>query len=142
MSALGIRSNNPLNLRPGSYNGEVGMNEKGFSIFDTMENGVRAAAKNLIAYQDKHGIDTVEGVVRRWSTTDQDAYIAFVCHVCELNHNDPLDLHDFNTLWWLVESMGEMENGHDEMAAGVTDAQLSAGVKAALGIVDDPGVFL
>lgn len=151
MIPLGVRSNNPTNLLPSGWQGETGVNEKGFAIFDEMENGLRAAAKNLMAYQDKHGINTIgpvdengnsvpvswigkpgisPGVAARWSTTDQQAYIDYLCAVCELHANDKISLHDANTQFWILEGMIQMENGKTA-AAMVTDAQLDEGIKRA-----------
>lgn len=149
---LGIRSNNPLNLRPGGWQGETGVNEKGFAIFSDMPKGIRAAIQNFKAYQDKHGIDTIgpvdqygnaapvsevgkpgisPGVVCRWSTTDREAYITYVCTVTNLNWADKIDLHDSNTQYWLIAAMGEMENGHDAFAQYVSDADIEQGIQEA-----------
>ncbi len=49
---IGIANNNPTNLRPlpsGQWIGQTGV-KAGFCVFDTPEHGIRAAARNLIAY--------------------------------------------------------------------------------------------
>ena len=84
-SALGLRNNNPGNLRPEpgdvyTWNGEVGVN-KGYLVFDEMENGVRAAYINLRSYF-RNGFNTVEKIIARWAPREDDndteAYIQFV----------------------------------------------------------------
>ena len=71
-------SNNPLNIRPDKWDGEVGKTNGGFAKFDTLENGCRAALKNLNAYYFKRSLKTIDGIIKRWSATDQKSYISFV----------------------------------------------------------------
>lgn len=121
-------------MEPGGWQGETG-NDGRFAIFDKMENGIRALAKQLMVYQDKHGVDTVREAITRWAPSSEnntEAYIAFVCHVCDLNDSDQLDFHDRNTLFWMVTAIGEEEQGHDAFTKYVTDAQIDAGIDAAL----------
>lgn len=130
--------NNPGNIRPSplyKWQGEVG-EAKGFIVFDTMENGIRALATNLLTYQRKYGIYTVRRAIERWAPqedhNDTQAYIAFVAHVCEVDPDDRLDFSDRDTLYWLVTAIGEQENGHAAFTQAVTDAQIDAGIAAAL----------
>ena len=134
MTTRGIRNNNPLNMEPGGWNGEIG-NDGRFAIFDTMANGIRAPCKNFIVYHDKYGIDTVRGIVNRWappSENDTENYIHFVCHILTLQPDDHMDMRSPDTLFWLITAMGEMENGADNFTAGVSDADIDAGIAAAL----------
>jgi len=104
-------------------------------VFDTMANGIRALGKQLLVYQDRYGLSTIRQCIQRWapqSENDTDGYVAFVAHVCELQPDDNLNLHDFNTLYWMTVAIGEQENGHDAFTKGVTDADLDAGIHAAL----------
>lgn len=139
---LGIRNNNPGNLEPGGFQGELGVGDGGrFSRFDQMSNGIRALAKNLLAYYDKHTgpdgtrIDTVEEAVSRWAPGNEnntEAYIAFVCRALEVGRKDKLDFRDFNTLWWFVFAIGNEEQGPAAFAQYVSDDDITAGVQAAL----------
>lgn len=80
---LGVRLNNPLNIR---YNSNIkwwGLKgeSKGFCVFDTMVNGFRAAFKNLYSYYLRDWI-TISKIIEHWapsSENDTNAYIAFVC---------------------------------------------------------------
>jgi hypothetical protein len=135
---LSLRQNNPGNLRPTPtpWLGQVGA-QNGFCVFDTMVHGVRALAKNLLAYQDLHGIRTVRQAISRWAPSGENAtgaYIAFVCTVCCVEPDDKLDFHDVDTLFWLVTAIGEQEAGHAAFTQNVSDADLDAGVHMALGI--------
>ena len=133
---LGLRNNNPGNIRPSlpSWNGTVGANG-GFVVFDTMLHGIRALAKQLLAYYDRYHIDTVREAINRWapsSENDTEAYVAFVAHVLEVGPDDELNFHNYDTLYWLVVAIGEQENGHDAFTHTVSDSVLAAGVHAAL----------
>lgn len=135
---LGIRNNNVGNLRPSAppWQGAVGENG-GFVVFDTMANGIRALAKNLLAYYDVHGINTIRGMITRWAPAadhnDTDAYIAAVCDTCDVGQDAKLDAHDADTLYWLVVGIAEHENGRSEFHSLVNEADINAGVYAALG---------
>ena len=78
----GIRNNNPLNIRKSAdkWQGKAG-DDGAFVIFDTPENGIRAAGRLLKTYRDKHGLNTIRGIVNRWAPPNEnntEAYIAFV----------------------------------------------------------------
>lgn len=107
----------------------------GFVVFDTMTNGIRALCKQLIAYQDRYGIKTVRGAISRWAPGNEnntDAYIAFVCGVLSCQPDDEFDFHSPDFLYWIVTAIGEEENGHDAFTHTVTDADINAGIAAAL----------
>jgi hypothetical protein len=142
MIPLGLRNNNPGNLRPSTppFEGAVGENSN-FVIFITMEKGLRALAKNLIAYQ-KHSdgkggvIDTVEEAINRWAPpkdhNDTSAYVAMVCHVLECNTDDRFNFSDRDFLFWMITAIGMQEQGAKAFHDNVTDAQIDAGIEMAL----------
>lgn len=128
--------NNPGNLRPSHppWQGE-GSVYRGFAVFDSMENGIRALGKQLLAYQARHGVDTVREAIERWappSENDTESYIHFVAHVLEVGENDHIDFTDRSTLWWMALAIMEQENGTKAVSEEITDAQISAGIDAAL----------
>ncbi len=139
---LGLRNNNPGNLEPGGWNGEMGVGEGGrFARYVTMAKGVRALAKQLLKYYDaykgKNGtrIDTVEEAISRWAPPHEnntEAYIAMVCTLCEINRDDKLNFHDENTLYWLTTAIMYQENGPQYVTQHVSDAAITAGVLEAL----------
>lgn len=79
---LGIRNNNPGNIRPSekyTWAGAVGVN-KGFVVFESIEYGLRALAMDLINKQLR-GLDTVRRIIDTYappSENDTDAYIKAV----------------------------------------------------------------
>lgn len=90
--AVGIRNRNPLNIRDNKANawvGRIGADELGFVIFDTPENGYRAAAKILKSYA-KRGIVSINDIISTWApkngvdsqgrkyTNHTEEYIAYV----------------------------------------------------------------
>ena len=134
---LSLQNCNPGNLRPSAppWQGTVG-EHAGFAVFDTMEDGIRALAKQLISYQDNHGIDTVAAAITRWApgsdNNNTTAYISFVCSVLSCQPDDRFNFHDPDFLFWMVTAIGEEESGHDAFTHSVSDAQIEAGIQAAL----------
>ncbi len=134
---LSIRNNNPGNVRPmtPAPDGAIGVNG-GFIVFATMEKGIRWLAKQLMIYQDDHGIDTVAAAITRWAPGSDNnntaAYIAFVCSVLSCQPDDRFNFHDPDFLFWMVTAIGEEESGHDAFTHSVSDAQIEAGIQAAL----------
>ena len=134
---LGLRQANPGNLRPSSqpWQGQIGV-ANGFCVFDTLENGIRALAKQLLAYQARYGIKTVRGAISRWAppsdNNDTEAYIQVVCNELDCDDEDEFDFRNADFLFWMVVAIGEHENGHRPFTDNVTDAEIEAGVAAAL----------
>jgi hypothetical protein len=133
--ALGLRSFNPGNIRADSipWKGQVGVNSHGFCVFDTMANGIRALARNLIAYQTKHDLRTVAEIITRWAPpneNDTEAYIAAVAARVGVSRFFELDLQNKGILYTLVDGIIEHENG-----SRCTMEDMNAGIDAALGIV-------
>jgi hypothetical protein len=64
-----LRNNNPGNIEKSAvkWQGEVEGSDSRFVTFATPEDGLRAMQQNLLTYQDKHGLNTVEGIIGRWA---------------------------------------------------------------------------
>lgn len=79
MATLGIRNNNPLNIRYSPCNkwqGQTGCN-KGFCTFDTIEYGIRAALVLLRNYV-RRGLCTPRLIISNWAPSnenDTESYI-------------------------------------------------------------------
>jgi hypothetical protein len=108
----GIRNNNPTNLEDAgiAWQGMTGTDGP-YCVFDTMENGIRAAAINLRNYWRLHGINTVDGIVRRWSATDQDAYVSNVSRWLGVDPQDALDMEDAGVRTQVLQAMTRQEEG-------------------------------
>lgn len=128
-----ISTNNPFNLRPGNapWRGEQAP-RKGYCVFDTSEHGLRAGYIQLVIYEDRHNCRTVCTIVNRFAPpsdhNDTTAYIADVSRRMGVQQDDTLDLHHPTTLLSLGRAMIWHENG----VQPYSDAQLEAGVNAAL----------
>ncbi|NMF99560.1 hypothetical protein GPA27_19465 [Aromatoleum toluolicum] len=140
-SPRGERNNNPGNLVRGEtpWEGEVPGPDARFAAFATPEAGIRAMGKNLLAYQDKHGINTVEGIISRWapaSENDTAAYIRTVAGAIGVKPDAAIDLHDPATLQAVTKAVIRFENGRQPY----TDQQIDAGLAAATGKAPLPSV--
>lgn len=81
--SLGIKNNNPLNVRYSALNRWQGLvgNEKGFCKFVSLPFGLRAGIITLRTYINKHGLHTVEKIISRWAPTSENntrSYISYV----------------------------------------------------------------
>lgn len=123
----GIRNNNPGNLRRNSDPWQ-GLSERQgdveFFTFKDSVYGIRALARTLIAYQDKHDLRTIRQIVSRWAPPTENntnAYVRAVAAETGLNADQPLDMHRFNHLLPLTKAIIRHENGQQPY----TDAQLT-----------------
>lgn len=86
----GIRNNNPLNLEWNAVNNWVGLkgSDGRFCVFDTPENGIRAAAKTLDSYA-RRGVVTIQRIIETWAPAVENNVAAYVDHVCRLMGRSP-----------------------------------------------------
>lgn len=125
----GIRNNNPGNIVQSTvkWEGEVQGNDPRYVTFDTPEAGIRALSKNLVAYQEQHGINTVEGVIARWAPAtenDTETYVKTVAKDLGVKPDQALNLADPKLLLGFTKAIIKHENGN----VPYTDAQIAAGV--------------
>lgn len=79
----GIRNNNWLNIKHNSRNnwvGQIGVDNKGYVIFDTPLNGLRAGFKTLQTYNENN-YNTIEKIITRFAPPNENPtqqYINFV----------------------------------------------------------------
>lgn len=121
----GNKNNNFLNVKkPGTqdWNGTTGYDKAGHAIFDTPENGIRAAALNLRAYHKRGQAGTLLDIVSQWApTSDKNAvnkpneYAAFLAKKLGVGAKDRIDIFDkdgnpTDTLPKLLKAMAEFEN--------------------------------
>ena len=119
----GLRNNNPLNIRwtPGTrpWQGQKS-NDGQFVIFETMEDGYRAAFRVLDSYNKKHNIYSVREIIYRWAPPQDHnntrAYIERVCKEACLRETDQIVVDSWieesrDDAMWLVWAMAKLENG-------------------------------
>ena len=123
----GIRNNNPGNIR---RNGDPwqGLAERQgdveFFTFTSAIYGIRALARTLITYQDKHGLHTIRQIISRWAPpveNNTNAYVRSVSADAGLDEDQSLDLHRFDHLFPLTKAIIHHENGQQPY----TDAQIT-----------------
>lgn len=142
---LGVRNNNPLNIRPGNpFEGLADPpTNGGFSVFIHNKWGFRAAAKILITYFDKYGLNTVRGIVSRWApeadNNNVDAYVHSVCLTTGWDADEVIQPKSYNDAWKLLRAMTIVEQGDFEQY--FKKWELDDGLRRA-GIVDVPATPL
>jgi hypothetical protein len=145
----GERNNNPGNIERSAANkwqgrlsdadyrnsAEFRQNGARFEVFSAAEWGIRALAALLIAYQDRHGLRTIRGLVGRWAPAaevrnDTGAYVGHVAQLTGFSPDAALDLHSYAHLAPLVRAIITHENGRCVYSPAVIDDGLfRAGVK-------------
>lgn len=81
--SVGIKNNNPLNVRFSSLNRWQGLvgSENGFCKFESVKFGLRAGLITLRTYINKHGLYSVKDIISRWAPSSENPtrnYISFV----------------------------------------------------------------
>ena len=135
----GIRNHNPGNLRL-SKDPWQGLADKqtdgAFFQFREAKWGIRALARTLITYQDRHGLKTVRELIGRWAPPSENntpAYVAAVAKALGVGQDDPVDLQDHAVMEPLVKAIIRHENGQQPY----TQAQIDAGL--VLAGIEPPG---
>ncbi|EAQ0344193.1 hypothetical protein LZX53_004545 [Salmonella enterica] len=137
----GVRNNNPGNLVASNqgWDGELTSDGK-FSHFDTPEHGIRALAKNMRTYQNRHDLNTVSQMISKFAPpedhNDTATYIKAVSGMMGVDPEQHIDTSDAGTLTKLVNSIITVENGSNPY----TSQQISDGVLAAMGAKQLPQV--
>ena len=136
----GIRNNNPGNIErgPRKWQGEIIGDDPRFATFETPEAGIRALAKNLLTYHEKHGLNTVDGIIGRWAPANENATAAYAAAVAKelgVGVGDQLDLRNPDTLSKLTTAIIRYENGQqpykpETIRAGVDAALIGAPAQA------------
>lgn len=135
MTSRGIRNHNPGNIRKSSEKWQ-GLAERQpdseFATFIAPEWGIRALARVLITYQDKHHLTTLSQILTRYAPAVENNLSAYVDHVSKLTTFRPsarLDLHTYADLRPLVEAIIRHENGEQPYDSALIDRGLElAGV--------------
>lgn len=132
----GIRNNNPGNIRRNGDPWQGLADRQGdieFFTFKTPVYGIRALARLLINYQDKHGLRTIEQIINRWAPTNENdtaAYVRAAARRTGFEADEKLDMHSYGDLEPLVKAIIHHENGQQPYTdAEITKALVLAGVE-------------
>lgn len=117
---LGIRNNNPGNLRSGA--GQIGTNS-GFAVFQRAYDGLAAMGQQLERY-GRQGYDTIASIVNRWAPPSDNnpnngAYMATIAKILGVDVNTHLNLDDPNVLSGLMLGITKFENGGNPYDVGL-----------------------
>jgi len=111
----GLRNNNPGNIRKSGDRWKGLAPDQPDPDFFTFVNpvfGIRAIAKILMNYQDKHHLTTIRQVINRWapaSENDTESYVNSVASQMGVDPDMHLDIYD--ALPRLVPAIIKHENG-------------------------------
>lgn len=128
VATRGIRNNNPGNVTAGSpWVGSTG-SDGTFATFSSPVYGIRAMTITLNNYVNNDGVpSTVQGLISRYSATDQPAYIANVSAALGVSPTDTIDLSNPQTMQTLLGAMITQENGVNPYS----DATIQQGIALA-----------
>lgn len=119
VSGNGFAINNPGNIRfiaTNPWRGQIG-NHKGYGVYDTLGNGVRALGQQLNAYVTRDGVSpTVQDIISKWAPSSENntgAYIADVSQRLGVNSDTTLAYPDI--LPDLVAAIIWHENGYNSI---------------------------
>lgn len=129
----GVRNNNPGNIEAGAtaWQGQIGSDGR-FATFGSPEAGIRALGRNLLTYQETHGLETVHAIINRWAPPAENnttAYVRTVAKAVGVSPAERINLRDPETLQKLASAIIQHENGGNPYP----DAVVRAGVDLALG---------
>lgn len=137
---LGLRNNNPGNLRPGdNWQGMIGVNQN-FLVFENILWGLRAMATD-IRTKINNGYNTIEKLLTRYAPpqeNDTEAYISYVSRATGINRNTVLQVN-VATLAALVRAMMNIEIGVNYSAI-ITDPEINQAIGMMSGTV--PGAVI
>ncbi|MDU3934375.1 MAG: hypothetical protein E7G96_13430 [Serratia liquefaciens] len=125
-NALGLRNNNPGNLRAAPN--ATGRNG-GFVTFETPEDGLAALSRQLMLFGDR-GKNKLNSMIPTYAPSSENntqAYIEAVAKQTGFNPSEQLDLHSPGVLEKLIPAIIKHENGAqpytaDEISKGINDS--------------------
>ena len=151
---LGLRQNNPGNVRPGAgFIGETGQGG-GYAQFGSEEEGLRALARLLGTYSDEYGINTLRGLTSRYAPRSDneasfDNYVSYLGEQLGIDPDEEFDLKSRRDE--LIPAIVGFEQGRD-FGDRYSQGQISRAIEAAgtddpeevariLGGSDEPGII-
>lgn len=125
---LGLRNNNPGNIRPGdNWQGAMGENG-GFIVFENILWGIRALGTD-IRTKINNGYNTIEKLITRYAPPTENntaAYISAVVNYTGISSRATL-IADFNTLSALIRAIMNVELGAP-FSAIITNNEIAQGI--------------
>lgn len=108
----GIRNHNPLNIERGcNWQGACGQDGR-FVVFSSSFHGIRAGARVMNTYRQRHGITSIKGIIHRWAPPADNnptaSYISYVCGQTGIFADTELRVADYPKV---IAAMIRFENG-------------------------------
>jgi hypothetical protein len=114
----GYRNRNPGNIEHNPANKWLGLadppSDGRFCRFVSHAHGIRALALLLMAYYDRHGLDTVRKIIGRWAPEHENPtknYAVAVAHRVGVGPDDAVNVHDPHVMHGLVDGIIRFELG-------------------------------
>lgn len=126
-STRGFRNRNPGNIRNNpafTWNGQVGVDDAGFVIFDCFDNGVRAIGRVLDSYKNR-GLVTVRDIISTYAPpveNNTESYIDSVASALELPADMPVPEFERGNL---VSAIIHHENGVNPFSSSFIEHSLA-----------------
>ena len=144
----GYLNNNPGNMDRGEqpWNGEIRdmplcqndiqrmeLTHGRFCVFESAVMGIRAMAKNLLAYHDRLGCDTVREYIERWAPPNENNTEAYVTHVASrlaCSPDEPIEIRDPKVMAAVIDGIIRVEcAGMPYQGNEIAEGMALAGVK-------------
>lgn len=91
----GVRNNNLGNVKKlesgDKFVGQIGVDKDGFVIFADRIFSLRAAGLVALNYQHRHHIQTVRKFIERYTKTDREEYMKYMCAVLKVKPDQKVD---------------------------------------------------
>ena len=130
---LGLRQNNPGNIRPGAgFIGETGQGG-GYSTFASDDEGLRAIQRLLMTYCNQYGLNTIRGLANRYAPKSEnptESYIDFLSEKTGIGPDEEINLAGRGSD--LIPAIVGFEQGQQPFS----QAQIDRAIRAAG--TDDP----
>ena len=130
--ARGLRNNNPGNLEGDlHWDGQTGVDDKGYAVFSSWQKGMRALMINLRNQQALHGLDTISAILNQFapsSENDTPAYIDAVSRDMGIDPQQRINLRDPKILSAFAQAVTKHENGLQPYNVALVDDIAKANV--------------
>lgn len=112
---LARQNRNYLNIKKlgngGRWEGQIGVDKHGHVIFEHPAYSIRAGAMILKNYEERHGINTIEGIIERFCEGNKKQYVSFLCRELDFKPKQKISIKKH--LHKIIPAMIKFETGED-----------------------------
>ncbi len=104
-----------------------------FCVFVDAQHGIRALAKNILAYYNQLQLNSVNGIIDKWAPPNENnttAYINRVCLSLGVTPNSVIDPRQRKTMRELVTAIINVECGGNPYTTEIDEGLTMAGIAA------------